>query len=149
MNAVPPITVINFVGIKLVATAATVTLDTNYNQMDILAQVKNFPLKMTLDCFAISLLVVGVVKLPQLWLISTNGDGFRLGSLGQRSVPKWVQLAIRICKKLLVFCMSLYRFWIWISVPWKNFCIVQCSYQGNPPYRELSPYPSPLVEISH
>ena len=32
---------------------------------------------------------------------------------------------------------------------WKNFCIVQCSYQGNPLYRESSPYPSPLVEISH
>ena len=32
---------------------------------------------------------------------------------------------------------------------WKHFCIVQCGYQGNPPYRESSPYPSPLVEISH
>ena len=32
---------------------------------------------------------------------------------------------------------------------WKNFYIVQCSYQRNPLYRESSPCPSPLVEISY
>ena len=37
MNAVLPTTAINYVRIKLVATAAGVTLDMNYKQMDILA----------------------------------------------------------------------------------------------------------------
>ena len=66
MNAVLPTTVINYVGIKLVATAATVTLDTNYSQTDILAQVKHFLLKMILNCFALPLLMAGVVNFPQL-----------------------------------------------------------------------------------
>ena len=40
MNAVLPTTATKCVRIKLVATAVPVTLGMNYNQMDILAQVK-------------------------------------------------------------------------------------------------------------
>ena len=32
---------------------------------------------------------------PPLWLISTNGDGFGFGSLGQRSLPKMGTVTIR------------------------------------------------------
>ena len=58
----------------------------------------------------------------------THSIGF--GSLGQISVPKWVQYRD----------LNLYL--------WKHFCIVKCTYQGNSPCRESSPYPSLLVEMS-
>ena len=68
MNAVLSTTAIKYVRTKLVATAALVTMDMNYNQMDILVQVKFSVnlyriLQVVLTCFTVPFLMADIVNL--------------------------------------------------------------------------------------